>query len=179
MNLYPQLTNVRSSLIDKFYALQAPARRDSIWAGLTGKSTSLARFPEQTPEKSPNRKLAGVKDIQVEQIVGTLNRHSDFDNKFRPLKGHLRDRWVNVYLSLENGGWEPIVVHQIGDRYYIEDGHHRVSIARSLGMGFISARVWEYPVDGKQSRQCQEVSYCGGLAAGLVPFRQARCRPLR
>lgn len=157
MNLYPQLTNLRSSLIDKFYALQAPARRDSFWARLRGKSTTLALFPEQAPQKSPNRKLIGVEDIQVEQIVGTLNRHSDFDHRFRPLKSYLRDRWVNAYLALEKGGWAPILVHKIGDQYYVEDGHHRVSIARALGMGFIQARVWEYPVDGKESRKCQPV----------------------
>ena len=157
MNMYPQLINIRSSLIDKFYALQVPARRASIWARLTGQSTALALFPEEAPEKNPNRKLIGVKDIQVEQIVGTLNRQSDFDHKFRPLKGYLRDRWVNAYFALEKGGWTPILVHKIGDQYYVEDGHHRVSIARSLGMGFIPARVWEYPVDGKQSRKCEPV----------------------
>ena len=119
MNMYPQLTNIRSSLIDKFYALQAPARRDSIWAKLIGKSTCLALFPEKAPEKSPNRKLIGVKDIQVEQIVGTLNRGSDFDHKFRPLKSYLRDRWVNAYLALEKGSWAPILVHKIGDQYYV------------------------------------------------------------
>jgi hypothetical protein len=157
MNLYPQLINGRSSLVDKFYALQGPARRASIWARLTGKKKSLALFPKLAPEKSPNRKLIGVKDIQVEQIVGTLNRQDDFDHKFRPLKSYLRDRWVNAFLALEMGGWTPVLVHKIGDQYYVEDGHHRVSIARSLGMGFIQARVWEYPVDGKQSRKCQPV----------------------
>jgi hypothetical protein len=155
MNMYPPLTNVRSSLVDKFYAIQTPARRNSIWARLIGKSTALALFPEQAPEKGSNRKFIGVKDVPVEQIVGTLNRPSDFDQKFRPLKRYLRDRWVNAYLSLEQGGWAPILVHKIGDQYYVEDGHHRVSIARSLGMGFIQARVWEYPVQRKQTGRCQ------------------------
>lgn len=157
MNMYPQLTNVRSSLIDKFYALQTPARRDLIWAKLTGQRINLAIFPEQAPQKSPNRNFAGVKDIQVEQIVGTLNREKDFDHKFRPLKNYLRDRWVNVYLSFEKGGWTPILVHKVGDKYYVEDGHHRVSVARSLGMEFIQAKVWEYSVDGKQGRKCQPI----------------------
>ena len=162
MNLYPQLTNVRSSLIDHFYALQRPAWRDSLWAKLIGKSTNLARFPEQAPQKSSNRKLVAVQDIPLRQIVGTLNRHNDFDHKFRPLKSYLRDRWVNVHCSLENGGWDPILVHMVGNRYYIEDGHHRVSIARSLGMEFIQANVWEYhreyhPIDGRQSKECLPV----------------------
>ena len=155
MNMYPHLTNIRSSLADKFYALQTPARRDSIWAKLFGQSTTLAIFPEEAPQKSPNRKFIGVQEIPVEQIVGTLNRQSDFDHKFRPLKSYLRDRWVNAYLSLENDNWTPIVVHKVGEQYYVEDGHHRVSVARSLGRTFIEAKIWEYPVQILQAKKCQ------------------------
>jgi hypothetical protein len=155
MNMYPHLTNVRSSLVDKFYALQTPARRDSIWAKLFGQNTNLAMFPEEAPQKSPNRKFIGVQEIPVEQIVGTLNRQSDFDHKFRPLKSYLRDRWVNVYLSLENDSWTPIVVHKVGEQYYVEDGHHRVSVARSLGRTFIEAKIWEYPVQILKAKKCQ------------------------
>ena len=151
MNMHPHLTNVRSSLSDRFYALQTPARRDALWAKLTGQNTSLAIFPEEAPQKSPNRKLIGIKDIPVEQVVGTLNRQSDFDLKFRPLKSYLRDRWVNVYLTHENGGWEPIVVHKVGDAYYVEDGHHRVSVARATGIIFIEAKIWEYSTIQKQA----------------------------
>ena len=155
MTMYPYLTNARNSLVDKFYALQTPARRDVLFAKLFGQSTNLAMFPEQAPQKSPNRKLVGVKDIPVEQIVGTLNRHADFDHKFRPLKSYLRDRWVNTYLALANGGWSPIVVHKVGDQYYVEDGHHRVSVARSLGMTSIEAQIWEYSVHQAQTEICQ------------------------
>ena len=163
MNMYPHLTNARSSLADKFYALQTPARRDSLFAKLTGQSTNLAMFPEQASQKSPNRKYIGVNDIPIEQIVGTLNRNSDFDNKFRPLKSYLRDRWVNAYLSLENGDWTPIVVHKVGEEYYVEDGHHRVSVARSLGRTCIEAKIWEHSTQimqakKRQSEPCKERS---------------------
>jgi hypothetical protein len=154
MNVSPHLTNVRSSIADKFYALQTPARRDSIWARLTGQNTSLAVFPEQAPHKSQNRKFTGIQDIPVGQIIGTLNRDSDFDHKFRPLKSYLRDRWINIYLALENDGWAPIVVHKVGDGYYVEDGHHRVSVARSLGRTFIQAKIWEYPVQTTKEMPC-------------------------
>lgn len=159
MNMYPHLTNVRSSLADKFYALQTPARRDAIWAKLFGQSTHLPMFPEEAPEKSPNRKFIGMKEIPLEQIVGTLNRDSDFDHKFRPLKSYLRDRWINVYLSLEDGGWPPIVVHKVGEQYYVEDGHHRVSVARSLDRTFIEAKIWEYPAQSMQAKKEKLVLY--------------------
>jgi hypothetical protein len=159
MNMYPHLTNVRSSLADKFYALQTPARRDAIWAKLFGQGTNLPMFPEEAPEKSPNRKFIGMKEIPMEQIVGTLNRASDFDHKFRPLKSYLRDRWINVYLALEDGDWPPIVVHKVGEQYYVEDGHHRVSVARSLGRTFIEAKIWEYPAQSMQTQKDEPVLY--------------------
>jgi len=43
-----------------------------------------------------------------------------------------------------------IVVHKIGEQYYVEDGHHRVSVARSVGMVFIEAKIWEYSTIQKQ-----------------------------
>lgn len=159
MNIHPSFINIRSHLANQFSTLRMQALRDSLWAKLIGNHTKLARFPEQAPEKSPNRKLVGLEDIPIEQIVGTLGRHSDFDQQFRPLKKNLRDRWVNAYLALENEGWSPILVHKVGDKYYVEDGHHRVSIARSLGMAFIQGSVWEYPIEENQTRSCRPLQH--------------------
>ena len=155
MNTHPSLTNVRSHLSDIFSRIQARAVRGSLWARLTSKDTRLEVFPEQAPEKSSNRRFIRSAEIPVEQIVGTLNRQADFDHKFRPLRSYLRDRWVNAYLAFEREGWAPILVHKVGDRYFVEDGHHRVSVARSLGIAFIEARVWEYPLQIKPSKKCQ------------------------
>lgn len=167
MNSYLPLTNIRSYLSDQFSALRTQALKDALWAKLIRKNTKLAIFPEQAPEKSPNRKLIGTEDILIEQIVGTLGRHNDFDYKFRPLKGYLRDRWVNAYLSLERERWSPILVHKVGEYYYVEDGHHRVSVARALGMAFIPAKVWEYPICGKQQKECPRVQ-CAEMCSANV-----------
>ena len=155
MNTYPALTNLRSHLSHTFFTLRTNALRDSRWAKLTGKNTKLAIFPEEAAQKSPIRKFIGTAVIPIEQIVGTTHRYSDFDHKFRPLNRHLRDRWVNVYLTLERDGWSPIVVHKVGDYFYVEDGHHRVSIAQELGLTFIEAEVWEHPANNGESQECQ------------------------
>lgn len=155
MNTYPYLTNKRSALSDDFSRLQARALRSSLWPKLSGKNARLEVFPQKSPEKSPNRRFLGQKEIPLEQIIGTLNRQDDFDDQFRPLKPSLRDRWVNTHLTLESEGWSPILVHKVEDRYYVEDGHHRVSVARSLGMAFIQANVWEYPMPLKESKECE------------------------
>ena len=164
-----RLTNLRSALSDKFLRLQAQALRSSLWPKLRGQTLRLEVFPEKSPERSPNRRFLGEKEIPLAQVVGTLTRREDFDDQFRPLKPSLRDRWVNAYLALENEGWSPILVHKVGDRYYVEDGHHRASMARSLGMAFIQAKVWEYPVQAAPltkyaDRRCQERSAgCAGV----------------
>ena len=155
MNKYPVLTNLRSHLADKFSALRMRALRELLWAKIIGRNIDLATFPEEAPEKSPNRRFLGVTEIPVDRIVGTLNRQSDFDHKFRPLKSYLRDRWVNAYLALQNGDWSPILVHQVGENYYVEDGHHRVSVAQTLGLAYLQARVWEYPQTAKETKKCQ------------------------
>jgi ParB-like nuclease family protein len=154
MNMYPSFTDLRNHLYHKFFKLRTNARRELLWAKLMGKNTNLASFPEEAPEKSPNRKYMGTGDIPVERIVGTISRHGDFDYKFRPLNKHLLERWVNVHLTLEREGWSPILVHKVGENYYVEDGHHRVSIAQALGMSFIQARVWDYPSKMKITNKC-------------------------
>lgn len=172
MNIQPSFTNIRSHLSHQFFTLRTNARREALWAKLMGKDTQLAAFPQEAPEKSPNRQFTGAEDIPVAQIVGTLNRQGDFDNKFRPLNRNLLNRWVDVYLTLEREGWPPILVHKVGGNYYVEDGHHRVSVAQMLGMRFIQAKVWEYPCPAEEPALCQSepcpnmrsARVCAGLA---------------
>ena len=155
MNIYPSFTDIRSYLSHKFFTLRTNARRDAFWAKLLGKTTKLAIFPEEAPEKGPNRRFLGIQEIPVQEIIGTISRQNDFDHQFRPLNKYLRERWVNSYLTLEQDGWSPILVHKVGESYYVEDGHHRVSIAQALGMAFLPARVWEYPCLAVEPKHCQ------------------------
>ena len=167
MNLYPSFTNIRGYLSEQFFTLRTRARREAFWAKPMGKPTKLAMFPDEAPERSPNRRFAGVREIPLRQIVGTLNRGADFDHEFRPLNRYLRDRWVNVYLTLQREGWSPIIVHQVGENYYVEDGHHRVSVAQMLGLTFIQASVWEYPCLARETKSCQPEP-CAGPSSARV-----------
>jgi hypothetical protein len=155
MNIYPSFTNIRSYLSYQFSSLRRRALQDSLWATLSGRKTKLAVFPEEAPAKSPNRRFLGMQDIPLNEIIGTINRQRDFDHKFRPLNKSLRDRWVNTYLALEAEGWSPILVHKVGNNYYVEDGHHRVSVAQALGLAFLQAKVWEYPCLAKGPKNCE------------------------
>jgi hypothetical protein len=176
MNIHPTFTNIRSYSSDQFSALRKRARQDLLLAKLTGRKTSLAVFPEDAPEKSPNRRYVGVYEIPVKEIIGTLNRRNDFDHQFRPLHKSLQDRWVHAHLSLQVEGWEPILVHKVEENYYVEDGHHRVSVARSLGLAFIQARVWEYPCVEKGTKDCTPnmISERSSLK-GFAPVTEEGC----
>jgi hypothetical protein len=157
MNIHPSFTNIRSFTSYKFSMLRTRALWDLFWAKLTGRNANLAVFPKQEQRYNPNRRLLGTKDIPVEQIIGTFNRECDFDYQFRPLSKHLSHRWVNTFINLEHDGWPSILVHKVGEHYYVEHGHHRVSVARSTGMVFIEAKVWDYPIQPQQTETCPSI----------------------
>ncbi|MEO5888083.1 MAG: hypothetical protein ABIQ77_10490 [Anaerolineales bacterium] len=154
MNIHPSFTILRSATAYEFSSLRMRALRDQFLAKLTGRNSKLMKFQDQVQRADHNRKLLGVQDVRVEQIVGTLNRDCDFDDQFRPLGKHLLERWVNTFISLKHDEWSPILVHKLGEQFFVEDGHHRVSVARSVGMLFITANVWEYHSQPAQTESC-------------------------
>jgi nucleotide-binding universal stress UspA family protein len=87
-----------------------------------------------------------VREIPVEAIVGTVERSADFTRTFLPRKGDDEQRWAGLMAFIQQNSLDalpPIDVYQIGSAYFVQDGHHRVSIARQLGIQFITAYVTE------------------------------------
>ena len=85
----------------------------------------------------------GVVEIPLDAIAGTTepNRAAQFDQHFRPT-AQTRRRWLRVAMAFHSGtSLPPITVVQVGERYAIRDGHHRVSVAKALGSLTISAVV--------------------------------------
>ena len=86
----------------------------------------------------------GLQTIPLDTIVGTLDPRRDFDRRFRPASNRLRARWVHLALAQRRGeALPPIEVYRVGGCYFVEDGHHRVSIARVTGQKVIDAYVTE------------------------------------
>jgi hypothetical protein len=83
----------------------------------------------------------GVRAIQIERIIGTVDRNSDFDREFRPRRGHLGQRLASVRGAFPDGAFPPISVFEIGGSYFVSDGHKRVAAARRMGMDSIDADV--------------------------------------
>ena len=140
----PSITNIHSYVSNEFNRSRMQALRALWLAKLSGKTHKLKTFSDVLQANLQNKKYLGIQNISVTQIVGTISRNDDFDADFRPRKKHLRNRWVNIFRLLDSDGWPPIVVHQVGDDYFVEDGHHRVSVAKSRGRMFIEAEVWDH-----------------------------------
>ncbi len=118
------------------------------WHRLLGRPETLLPFgPILASLKQRTGFYRGIKEIPLKQVVGSIDRATDFDREFRPLTDRNRNRRVNIRGLQSGRGWEPIVVHKIGNLYFIEDGHHRVSVARDSGLQAIEAKVIEYPLD--------------------------------
>jgi hypothetical protein len=87
----------------------------------------------------------GLQTIALDSIVGTVTRRrGEFDRNFRPASKGVRGRWESIATARRRGGaMPPIDVYRVGDMHFVEDGHHRVSVARALGDTHIEARVKE------------------------------------
>jgi hypothetical protein len=86
----------------------------------------------------------GLQTIQLNTVVGTVDSTRDFDRRFRPTTGRVRERWERLALAQRRGeAIPPIDVYRIGDMYFVQDGHHRVSIAIATGAKTIEAYVTE------------------------------------
>ncbi len=91
------------------------------------------------------RAFGGVQEIPVDKIVGSVApeaKTGDFDPAFLPNNRRMRERWTRIYLAMVEGDeLPPIDVYRVDGKYYVIDGHHRVSVAKNLGRDTINARV--------------------------------------
>ena len=128
---------------DKAFRRAARSRRRAALASRISRGArlcGLAVFDETERRGGAGR---GVREIPLDAIKGTTepNRAAQFDHAFRPAK-LTRSRWQSVWMALHRGTTlPPIDVVQIGDTYAIRDGHHRVSVAKALGVPTIHAIV--------------------------------------
>ena len=86
----------------------------------------------------------GRQVIDLDSIVGTVDRQREFDRRFRPTSTRVRTRWERIAAAQRRGeAMPPIDVYRIGEVHFVRDGHHRVSVARALGHSDINAYVTE------------------------------------
>ena len=111
--------------------------------------------------KDRPRSELGMRSVALDQIVGSSGRYNDFDLAYYPRKKASNNRWVNVakakYLGVK---LPPVLLYKIGDAYFVEDGNHRVSVARANGEKYINARVIEVDVSNlRPEPSCTRLGY--------------------
>lgn len=109
---------------------------------------SLLPFEEVSRRlRAAARSYRGVQEIPIERIVGSVNRSDDFDRDFRSRRTLSRARLDQLRSAAATGPLPAIVVFEVGGAYFVEDGHHRVALAREAGAEFIDAQVTSLTTD--------------------------------
>ncbi len=92
--------------------------------------------------KPKNEVYIGMQEVLVDYIAGSEGRYHDFDNHFFPKNLHLKSRWKSIDAArLTDVILPPIKLYEIGGLYFVRDGNHRVSVARTQGLMYIDAEV--------------------------------------
>ena len=131
-------------------------RLNRLWRWVTRRSGRLLDL--RTVEGAyqvQTRHYLGVQMVLVNQISGSESRSRDFDSLFYPRQKHSQERWLGIAAArMMNLTLPPIELIQIGDNYFVRDGHHRLSVARALEEKYIEAEVtvWQLnnPLPGKR-----------------------------
>jgi hypothetical protein len=135
--------------------VQAEADFDRAWrraflgrmaARLRRECSRLLAFDEvKEGQMAHSRLRLGLRDVEVSKIVGSVGRHEAFDRGFMPTRTSLAQRWMRVDRAFHRGvDLPPVRLHKIADSYFVEDGNHRVSVARYQGVETIEADVTEF-----------------------------------
>jgi hypothetical protein len=111
------------------------------------------RYSEAT--RAPRRRV-GVTAIPLDRIVGTMRRPSQNTADFLPLprlRGeNWRARWQRITKAMDRlATLPPVDLVQVGDEYFVADGHNRVAAARHAGGVEIDADVTQLVVPGVET----------------------------
>ena len=85
---------------------------------------------------------AGLQVVPICSIIGSEGKTADFDMGFHPIQESSRERWVGLAMAyLGCLPLPPVELIQIGDAYFVRDGHHRLSVSAAFGQTSIDAEV--------------------------------------
>ena len=92
--------------------------------------------------------FAGRQTVPISQIRGSEGRRDAFTAAFNPRQTHTAERWRQVARAWLDGiELAPVELIQVGEVYFVRDGHHRISVATTFGQREIDAVVTAWEVD--------------------------------
>jgi hypothetical protein len=130
---------------EDFEKARSRGRMQALMSSLAWKNSDLLSLYAVTELIKPkNETYLGMRTIPIANIIGSEGRYNDFSLAFYPKKELLRARWQSIdKAAKEYVILPPISVYKLGDRYFVRDGNHRVSVAKTQGVEFIDAEVVE------------------------------------
>lgn len=148
--------------------------------GLFSDKTNLLSFEEvRRGLRLGQKNYKGIQEIPISQIRGSVGRYRDFTSTFLPRIDKMRQRWERISAMVIARGLEAIEVYQVGEAYFVLDGNHRVSVARSARVKTLLAHVWEFqtPVGLSPQADLDEVMIKSEYADFLAETQLDRLRP--
>lgn len=134
----------RQAAREDFRQARRQASLQQVLGGLRRERAELLPFDEMRQDlKATGTDDLGLQEIPLDAIVGSVSRHEDYTRTFLPKRDGDEERWVNVKRQIDQAGIRPITVYKLGEAYFVNDGNHRVSIARQMGSKTIQAYVTE------------------------------------
>ena len=128
---------------EQFARLHRQAFWRGLWSRLTRQPHSLLALDAVRKHYYIHAPIpAGICTVPIADVVGTEGRAADFDANFRPIRDHNRGRWMGIYLVHTRGeALPPVDLIELDGKYFVRDGHHRISVARVIGQVEIEANV--------------------------------------
>lgn len=99
------------------------------------------------------RRPIGLRSVPLDRIVGTMRHPSQNTADFLPLPrlrgANWRGRWQRITRAMDRlETLPPVDLVQVGDEYYVVDGHNRVAAARRAGGLEVDADVTQLLIPG-------------------------------
>jgi hypothetical protein len=139
-----------------------------LWSALTRRPRHLLRLEDVRNTCSVRGShYLGIRSVPIRQIRGSEDRSNDFDVSFSPLQEHSKGKWLSVAIArLRREPLSPVELIQVRDVYFVRDGHHRISVAKTLEQEHIDAEVIVWEVTGRLPWE------------NLVPTRRLAAQPV-
>jgi hypothetical protein len=145
---------------------------------LTRRQTLPSLYDRYPRAAQAMRRARGLQVVAVDEIVGTVRHPTQNTADFRPLP-QLRGRnwmarWQRILNAMDELATLPAVdLVQVGDEYYVADGHNRVAAARQTGAVSVDADVIELIIPGVEADATPHHPDASTLLVGAEELQQA------
>ena len=113
----------------------------------------------------------GLREIPIDQIVGSVDRSIDFDRFFRTRRKDLGRRLDALRAAFDDRPLPPITVYEAGGLYFVVDGHHRVAYRKLKELQATDrGATWEDAAAILAATPVQRSHRMGTLAARRKPL---------